>query len=107
MRNKARISALIVLILFIQGCYGYRIVVPESTPVADSGKKTVHSLFWGLLNDPQQIVAEECVSNSIHEVKVSTNIGYIILSAVTIGIWMPLDVEWKCGPQQSGDEDTL
>jgi hypothetical protein len=35
MRVKARISVLIVLTLIIQGCYGYKLAVPESTPADD------------------------------------------------------------------------
>ena len=40
MRNKARISILVVLVLFVQGCISYRIVVQESAPVAN-GKKNL------------------------------------------------------------------
>ena len=107
MRNKSHFTALVLLLSLIQGCYGYRIVVPQSDPVVDCDKETVHSLFWGLINDPQQIVAEECVSNSLHEVRVSINTGYIILSVVTLGIWMPMDIECKCGPQPDGEEEPL
>jgi hypothetical protein len=105
---KKEVAFILIVFIFFQGCYSYRVVVPNSTPVADSESTTVNSLFWGLLNDPQQIIAEECRrSNSIHEVKFSTNLGYSLISIVTLGIWMPVNVEWKCGPQQTGTENPL
>ncbi len=105
---KKEAACILIIIIFFQGCYSYRVVVPNSNPVVDSGSKTVNSFFWGLLNNPQQIVAQECSkSNSIDEVKFSTNLGYSLISIVTLGIWMPVDVEWKCGPQQTGNESPL
>ena len=76
------------------GCYHYRVVVPEPEPATDYERRTVHSLFWGLLQE--DVGAIDCVSNAMDEVRVTTNLGYLVVSVVTVGIWVPLDVEWRC-----------
>ena len=44
-------------------------------------------------------------SNGLDEVRISTNLGYPFVSVATLGIWVPLDVEWRCArlPVQEGE----
>ncbi len=57
-------------------------------------KKTMHALFWGLVQENE--FADNCQGAGMHEVRVSTNFGYVLLSVVTVGIWVPVDIEWTC-----------
>ena len=61
----------------------------------------MHNLFWGLaikpkngLNPPNCAAPDPAVG--FHEVRVTTNLGYSIITVVTLGIWSPMKVEWQC-----------
>ncbi|WP_431199764.1 Bor/Iss family lipoprotein [Mucilaginibacter sp. P25] len=57
-------------------------------------------LFWGAIQSPKRIVTPICDSlgsNGMAEVTVKNNFGYSLLTVVTLGIWSPARVEWKCG----------
>ena len=85
------------------GCYDYRVVSARPDPATDYTHRTRHAFFWGLLQ--QDAVATDCVSNALDEVRVSTNAGYLVVSVLTLGVWVPLDVQWKCAkrPTQEGE----
>ena len=44
-------------------------------------------------------------SNGLDEARISTNLGYLILSVATLGIWVPLDVEWRCARLPVQDDE--
>ncbi len=46
----------LLTVLMLQGCYGYRVQVSEPDPVTEPEQTTAHSLFWGLLQFPQDAV---------------------------------------------------
>ena len=71
--------------------------------------KTLHSFVWGGVR--QDLPIENCqLANGqrfgMEEVRVSTNFPYLIASVVTLGIWVPLKVSWKCA-KPPGIRDTL
>lgn len=89
----------------LTGCYHYR-VTPASTAPADDGHSTTkHAFFWGLLQER----AEEpnCQGNGASEVVASTNFGYALVSVVSLGIWVPMSLEWKCAKDQVRPETGL
>lgn len=91
----AMLSVLIFLV--VQGCYHYRVSTSHFDPSTGYNKKTVHSFFWGLAQ--QDVIATDCDSlriNSIDEVRITTNFGYSLLTIATLGVWCPMEVEWKC-----------
>ena len=98
--------AVVLPLLWGQGCYHYR-VTTDDRPATEYEKKTVHNLLWGLLT--QDAPATDCVgeenSNGLDDARISTNLGYLIISVATVGIWVPLDVEWRCArlPVQEGE----
>ena len=96
----------IFLLVFVawlnQGCYHYRVSTTNSDPSTSYVKVTAHSFFWGLAQKRQKnidIVAANCDSlrvNSLDEVRVSNNFGYALVTVVTLGIWSPMQFQWKC-----------
>ncbi|MBB1285146.1 hypothetical protein HRH25_12245 [Flavisolibacter sp. BT320] len=88
--------------MILPGCYQFRISTKNSDPSTMYQKKTVNSFFWGLVQKRQNgidVVAANCDSlqlNSIDEVKVSTNLGYALITVATLGIWSPMTLSWKC-----------
>jgi hypothetical protein len=86
----------LVLWLAVPACYRNTVEVPRRDPVTEWRGKTVHSLFWGLVKsrDP---VAENCApSNALDSVRNNSNLGYSLLTVITLGIWSPTRLEWRC-----------
>lgn len=87
--------------LLCSSCYTYRLAT-HAQPATESlvtTRKTAHSLFWGLLNKPQVIGTSNCDQmdvNGVSEVIIRTNLGYAVVTVLTLGIYCPVTVEWKC-----------
>ena len=76
---------------------------PQAGSVPPSGRKTVHTLAWGLV--AENAVADNCAkSKAMDEVRVNSNFGYSLVNVATLGFWSPTTVEWKCSRprEQSG-----
>jgi len=92
-----RSSAVIVVVLLIQGCYHVRINTAHYDPSTNYESKTVHTLFWGLVQE--DVIAKNCDAlevKGLDEVRVTTNYGYSLITVLTLGIWCPTQIEWKC-----------
>jgi hypothetical protein len=81
-------------VLATSGCYHYRVTPARSVPADDGHSTTLHSIAWGLVQSKAE--EPECQGNGAAEVAAHTNLGYVLLGVVTLGIWVPLELEWKC-----------
>jgi hypothetical protein len=88
------------------GCYhfhAYQIGGPDgrelgNQPATEWQGRTLHGLFWGLLRHDLAIANSTLADGTRHgieEVRVGTNLGYVLVSALTLGIWVPVDVSWR------------
>jgi hypothetical protein len=95
---------ILLLLPLLSGCYHYRVVAPDPEPATEYENRVVHSLFWGLLQ-AKDISAVDCLSNAIDEVRVTTNLGYSVISVATVGVWTPMNLQWRCAkePIQEGE----
>lgn len=96
--------------MLFSSCYTYRLAThaQPATETLVTTRKTAHSLFWGLLNKPQVITTPNCDKmgvNGVAEVMIRSNFGYTVVTLLTLGIYCPVTVEWKCAKpcQQSGE----
>ena len=91
---------MISLTLLSSSCYSYR-VATNAQPGSEVSKPfTANSFFWGLIQKPKEIHTPICDSlgvNGMAEVTMKTNFGYALITVVTLGIWSPMKVQWKCG----------
>jgi hypothetical protein len=90
--------ALSVTLVF-SSCYTTR-VATLAQPGAEVSGTTVNSFFWGLVQSPKRVTTPICDSlgsNGLAEVTVKNNFGYSLITVVTLGIWSPTRIEWKCG----------
>ncbi|GAB3773888.1 hypothetical protein GCM10028818_15870 [Spirosoma horti] len=88
---------LLLLLFSMQGCYHYRITTSKFDPSTGYQKKTAHSFFWGLVQ--KNVVATDCDAlnlKSLDEVRITSNFGYSVITVATLGIWSPVQLEWKC-----------
>jgi Bor protein len=95
-----------------QGCYHYRVSSANFDPSTNYQKKTVHSFFWGAAQkrtNGVDVVTSNCDSlriNKIDEVRITNNFLYALATVGTLGIWCPIQIEWKC-PKPCTQEGTI
>jgi hypothetical protein len=85
--------------LLFTNCYSYRIAT-HAQPGTEFQTRTAHSLFWGLVQSPKEITTPICDSlnvNGVSVVQVQNNFGYSLITVLTLGIWSPIKLQWKCG----------
>lgn len=90
--------ALMTCLLFLNSCYTYR-VATHAQPGTEFNSRTVHSFFWGLVQNPKEIATPICDSlnaNGVSVVQLKSNFGYSLITVLTLGIWSPMKIEWKC-----------
>lgn len=93
------------LVWMTSGCYHFRVAPIRSTPADDGHSVTQHALLWGMVQPRAE--QPECQGNGAAEVTATTNLGYTLISVVTLGIWMPIEIEWKCAKDQVRPETGL
>jgi hypothetical protein len=100
-RRRRLIVPLLSATLLFSSCYSYRLATQAQSSTEGSTRysRRATSLFWGLLNKPQVIHTPNCDSLGVlgvSEVAVKTNFGGALLTVLTLGIYHPVRVEWKC-----------
>ncbi len=94
----------LVFLIGTQGCAHYRLSVTNPNPATDYKGRTFHTYLWGSIQDNE--VAENCISNTLDEVVVTTNLGYSLVTIVTLGIWNPVEIKWKCAKETTEEGAT-
>lgn len=104
--RSGRVAALVLLITLVMGqaCYHYRAVPVQPITADELGgapaaateyeSETVWALAWGLAQ--QQPNIDNCKGQGLAEVRVTTNLGYALLTIATLGFASPARLQWKC-----------
>ena len=87
---------LVAGLALVQGCAEYRVTVPDSHPrdINYQGT-TVYAWLWGLWYSPQVLEAD-CQRETINDVVVKSNYLYDLASVLSLGVWMPITVNFRC-----------
>jgi hypothetical protein len=108
-RRARRAAAPLVgaLCLALPGCYSYHVYQvggPDgrelgNQPSTEWQSATRHALLWGVVR--QDVAVDNCQLGSgqrvgIEEVRVDTNLAYLLASVATLGVWVPLRLSWRC-----------
>lgn len=93
---------LLLLFLVTTGCANMRLVSLHSSDNIQHHTATRVNYLWGVIQ-PKDTPAK-CESQSICQVVAQTNLGYILLSAVTLGIVVPQKLVWDCCPSNEKEE---
>ena len=92
---KTRLAVLLMAVsLLLSGCMSTKVIAKYDSDNIQSHKATRVTLLWGIVA-PRDIPAE-CESNAICKVSAETNVGFILISAATMGIVVPQRVVWDC-----------
>jgi hypothetical protein len=89
------------------GCYTYHVYQVGGPGGREQGNqpgtewrhRRLNSFAWGLVR--QDLPVDNCQTADgrrfgIEDVRVATNFGYVAASFLTLGIWVPLDVSYRC-----------
>jgi hypothetical protein len=90
--------------------HAYQIGGPDGRELGNQAStewkgKTLNAFAWGLVR--QDLAVDVCRAQSLdgkggfEEVKIETNALYILASVVTLGIWIPLKVSYRCAKPSS------
>lgn len=101
-------AAVLASLLCLPACASYQVRVVDSDPIRVEGQKgeyfeeTMHAYFWGLVLSPQVLSAPgECLG--INDVVIDRSFAHDLASVLTLGLWMPMDVRYRCkAPEISG-----
>lgn len=95
------IASIITLGFSVGSCTTTRIVTKyDSDTFANNplNKRTTWSFAWGLVQ-PKDINPKcDSRSNHLDMVTVKNNLGFALISALSLGIVMPQRIEWSCAP---------
>jgi hypothetical protein len=95
--QKIRVAvAALAASLASSGCYHYHIAGNRVTPATESRSATQVAYFWGLIQ-PDDVAPPNCPEKvALADVTSNTNLGYVLLGTVTLGIVLINDVAWRC-----------
>ena len=98
---RAALTALVCAALLVGsagGCYRYRVVASGeagANPTTFPRSETLHSFFWGLLQD-SSLTGVCAADESLSSVRATTNLGFALITVLTVGIYAPARVEYQC-----------
>lgn len=95
------LALVLASLIALPGCAGYRVVAPEPTPGTEYERRTMHAFLWGAIEDTEP--ATNCVENAMDEVRVRQTLPNLLATVLTLGVWMPLEVEWRCAKRRPGE----
>ena len=95
MTGKGRtLAALLGLSLSLTGCAYHQLRVAEPNGYGDFHTANSNAFFWGAVE--QTRIADKCETNLIDEVRTETSLAQALATVLTLGIWMPATVKYKC-----------
>jgi hypothetical protein len=90
-----RLALALLFGLTSPGCFGFAVRSENMQPSPYHGK-TVHAYLWNLTEMEPVVVATNCGANGISAVRANTNYAFMLVGIVTLGLWVPMHVEWRC-----------
>lgn len=77
------------------GCATHQVRLPDSDPLEKTYQgEAPQAFFWGLVLSPQ-VVTADC-ENGLNDLVLKRNFLHDLASVLTLGIWMPTAVEFRC-----------
>lgn len=87
-------SALLGFALIAAGCAHHPLKVREPNPIGEYHQVHSNAFFWGAVE--QTKYADQCATNVLDEVQTVTSLPQALATVLTLGIWMPATVKYKC-----------
>ena len=106
--QSGRLSALSTYLIYQDGGIGDS--QPQNMPGTEWKSKKVNSFLWGLIRQDLPITNCRLANGQrlgIEEIRFGRSLPQALATALTLGIWAPARVSWRCcrPPVQSGTLD--
>lgn len=78
----------------------------QKTPQSTTGKHTTHGSFYSFVwSEPPVTKCDN--GRGLYRARYHTNMAYVLVSALSLGLYVPQTVEWWCDgtPVQDDDEE--
>ena len=84
--------------MLLSSCYTTTVMPKNVAQVHTPQKHTSWSFLWGIIEDKKLKNTDrvDCKGNGLSTVTIKSNAGYILLSFVTLGIVVPIQIEYDC-----------
>src|SRR3712207_6318428 len=92
--GRTAAGALLGLSLGVAGCAYHPLTVREQNGYGDYHQVSSNAFFWGAVE--QTKYADKCETKLIHEVQTVTTVPQALATVLTLGIWMPSTVKYRC-----------
>ena len=103
--HPLRLAAVLAIGLWSSACATYHVfqvggpLEEGNQPLTEWKSKTLNSFLWGAIR--QDLPVDNCKlgdqsRTGIEEVKVESNFGGTVATVLTLGLWRPLKVSWRC-----------
>jgi hypothetical protein len=99
--RTTRSLPLLFLAFTAGGCAHYHVLVSQPERGTQPQSKVSHSAGWSATRE--DIIADNCVSQSMAEVRVSRNFGQGLLAFLTLGAYQPATITWFCAKPKAPD----
>jgi hypothetical protein len=82
--------------VLLPGCANYQVRIADGKPTEPQYQGEMLSAYlWGTWASPVSMSAEKC-KRGMYDVVVESNYLYSLATVVTLGIWMPVEVSYRC-----------
>jgi hypothetical protein len=96
LRRVLPLLVFLVGVAFTSGCANYQVRMPDDDPINKPYEGgMMHAYVGGLWYSPQVMTAD-CATKAINDVVVKRNYLYDLASVLTLGLWMPIEIEYRC-----------
>lgn len=102
-----RVVVVLAAILGTCGCHAFHVYQIGGTREREQGnqpstewkQKRLNSFLWGSIR--QDFAVDDCKTGDgtrlgIEEVKIQTGFRYVLASSLTLGLWVPIKVAYRC-----------
>ena len=107
MKNPIHAMLIYCMIVSISGCATMTIEGDgQKTPTSKTGTHTKHGSFYTFAWSEPPV--DKCENNrGLYRVRYHTNAGYVLVSVISLGLYVPQTVEWWCDgtPEQEDEEE--
>jgi hypothetical protein len=96
MQQRVLVLVLAASLACAQGCATYRVTIPDSDPKVKTYRGgPMQAYLWGIWYAPE-VMAAECQGEGINDVVIKRNYLHDLASVLTLGIWMPVAIDFRC-----------
>ena len=105
MKNLLRSLLIFCIVVYVSACATMTIEGDgDKTPSSKTGTHTLHGSFYGF--NWSQPDVDKCENGrGLYRARFHTNLGYVLVPIISLGLYVPQTVEWWCDGRRDEEED--